>query len=140
MWSLGPGTVDRTVQHASGGRGFFSMETQAIRPPGPVEGLRVTAGTSDALTFEWAPPLDAGSRPVLGYELPWNNMAFDYRHFVVLDERHVQAKIDALACYESQQHRPYVQPEFLRSWARSRGGQIFVDYAEAFDVLRWVMR
>jgi len=77
---------------------------------------------------------------VLGYELPWNNMAFDYRHFVVLEERHVQAKIDALACYESQQHRPYVQPEFLRSWARSRGGQIFVDYAEAFDVLRWVMR
>ena len=30
----------------------------------------------------------------LGYELPWNNLTFDYRHFVVLDERHVQAKVD----------------------------------------------
>ena len=76
---------------------------------------------------------------VLGYELPWNNMAFDYRHFVALQERHVQAKVNALACYESQKHRPYVQEEFLRSWARTRGGQIFVDYAEAYDVLRWVM-
>ncbi len=77
---------------------------------------------------------------VLGYELPWNNMAFDYRHFVVLEERHLATKIAALACYESQKHRSYFQEEFLRSWARTRGGQIFVDYAEAFDVLRWVMR
>ncbi len=76
---------------------------------------------------------------VLGYELPWNNMGFDCRHFVVLQERHVQAKIDALSHYQSQQHRTYFQEEFLRSWARSRGGQIFVDYAETFDVLRWVM-
>jgi N-acetylglucosamine malate deacetylase 1 len=76
---------------------------------------------------------------VLGYELPWNNMGFEYRHFVVLDERHVTAKVNALAKYESQSHRPYFQEEFLRSWARSRGGQIFVDFAEAFDVMRWVM-
>ena len=75
---------------------------------------------------------------VLGYELPWNNLSFDYRHFCVLTREHVQTKIAALRCYQSQQHRPYTQEEFIWSWARTRGGQITVEYAEAFDVLRWV--
>ena len=77
---------------------------------------------------------------VLGYELPWNNLTFDYRHFVVLDERHVQAKVDALRCYASQVDRPYSREDFIWSWARSRGVQIGAAYAEAFDVLRWVRR
>lgn len=76
---------------------------------------------------------------VLGYELPWNNLSFDYRHFVVLREDHVRTKIEALKCYRSQQQRPYSKEDFIWSWARSRGGQISVDYAEAFDVLRWVL-
>ncbi len=75
---------------------------------------------------------------VLGYELPWNNLSFDYRHFCVLTREHVQTKIAALRCYQSQQHRPYTQEEFIWSWTRTRGGQIMVEYAEAFDVLRWV--
>ena len=75
---------------------------------------------------------------VLGYELPWNNLSFDYRHFCVLTREHVQTKIAALRCYQSQQHRPYTQEEFIWSWARTRGGQIMVEYAEAFDVLRWI--
>ena len=76
---------------------------------------------------------------VLGYELPWNNMSFDYRHFIVLNERHVATKIAALKCYQSQQCRHYSKEDFIWSWARSRGGQIAVDFAEAFDVLRWVL-
>ena len=75
---------------------------------------------------------------VLGYELPWNNLSFDYRHFCVLTRAHVQTKVAALRCYQSQQHRPYTQEDFIWSWARTRGGQIMVEYAEAFDVLRWV--
>ena len=75
---------------------------------------------------------------VLGYELPWNNLSFDYRHFCVLTRVHVETKIAALGCYQSQQHRSYTQEEFIWSWARTRGGQIMVEYAEAFDVLRWV--
>ncbi len=75
---------------------------------------------------------------VLGYELPWNNLSFDYRHFCVLTRAHVETKVAALRCYQSQQHRPYTQEDFIWSWARTRGGQIMVEYAEAFDVLRWV--
>ena len=76
---------------------------------------------------------------VLGYELPWNNLSFDYRHFVVLQKRHVQTKVDALRCYQSQQGKPYSEEDFIWGWARSRGGQIAKQYAEAFDVLRWVI-
>ena len=42
---------------------------------------------------------------VLGYELPWNNLSFDYRHFVVLQRRHVETKIEALRCYQPQAHK-----------------------------------
>ena len=76
---------------------------------------------------------------VLAYELPWNNISFDCRHFVALQRRHVATKVEALKCYRSQNSRPYSEEDFIWSWARSRGVQISVAYAEAFDVLRWVM-
>ncbi len=76
---------------------------------------------------------------VLGYELPWNNLSFDYRHFVVLQRRHMETKIEALRCYQSQAHRSYSEEDFIWGWARTRGVQIAAEYAEAFDVLRWVL-
>ena len=76
---------------------------------------------------------------VLGYELPWNNLSFDYRHFVVLQQRHMETKIEALRCYQSQAHRSYSEEDFIWGWARTRGVQIAAEYAEAFDVLRWVL-
>lgn len=76
---------------------------------------------------------------ILGYEQPWNNITFRTEAFVPLEERHVQKKLDALACYETQQYRTYLNPEFIRGLARTRGTQIEEDYAEAFEVVRWVM-
>lgn len=77
---------------------------------------------------------------LLGYEEPWNNVVFETRCFVPLEERHVEKKIEALACYESQQHRAYLDAGFVRALARTRGTQLEGGYAEAFEVLRWVMR
>lgn len=76
---------------------------------------------------------------ILGYEQPWNNITFNTEAFVPLEESHVQKKLDALACYETQQYRRYLNPEFIRGLARTRGTQIEKDYAEAFEVVRWVM-
>jgi LmbE family N-acetylglucosaminyl deacetylase len=75
---------------------------------------------------------------ILGYEEPWNNVVFETRCFIVLRERHVARKIEALHCYRSQMHRSYLDGEFIRSQARMRGTQIEGGYAEAFEVLRWV--
>lgn len=80
------------------------------------------------------------SHTLLGYEEPWNNVVFSTRCFVPLEERHVERKVEALHAYESQKHRSYLDADFVRSLARTRGTQIEGQYAEAFEVLRWVMR
>ena len=76
---------------------------------------------------------------ILGYELPWNNITFHTEAFIELTEDDVIKKIEALKAYESQKHRFYSNPEFIRSWAITRGTQIGVKYAETFEVIRWVI-
>jgi len=77
---------------------------------------------------------------ILGYEEPWNNISFDTVSFIPLKERHVKSKIEALKCYETQKYRSYLNEEFIRGLAKMRGTQIEVDYAEAFEVVRWVIK
>lgn len=77
---------------------------------------------------------------ILGYEEPWNNIVFETRCFIVLQERHVATKVKALRSYKSQGHRSYLDSEFIWSQARMRGTQIEGGYAEAFEVLRWVLK
>lgn len=77
---------------------------------------------------------------LLGYEMPWNNIVFETRCFIPLEKSHVARKIAALGCYHSQAHRAYLSEEFLWSMALTRGTQIEGGYAEAFEVVRWVMR
>src|SRR5438445_3230158 len=75
---------------------------------------------------------------ILGYEIPWNNFDFAYQAYVVLDESHVERKIEALAKYASQQHRRYSDPEYIRNVARTHGINVNRDYAEVFQVYRVV--
>ena len=75
---------------------------------------------------------------LLGYEEPWNNIVFETRCFIPLHERHIERKIEALKCYRSQGHRKYLDAEFIRGLAKTRGTQIEGGYAEAFEVLRWI--
>jgi LmbE family N-acetylglucosaminyl deacetylase len=78
------------------------------------------------------------TRCILGYEMPWNNISFPTNCFFVVEEEHIQKKIDALLCYESQKYRSYINPEFIRALAITRGTQIQVKFAEAFESIRWV--
>jgi N-acetylglucosamine malate deacetylase 1 len=76
---------------------------------------------------------------ILGYELIWNNLTFNTTCFIRLEERHLENKINALKNYKSQKGRDYVSADFVRSLARTRGVQIGAEYAEAFEVIRWVI-
>jgi N-acetylglucosamine malate deacetylase 1 len=76
---------------------------------------------------------------ILGYEIPWNNIEFKTEAFVILSEENVNKKIHALDAYNSQKGRSYANEEFIRSLARTRGVQIGSRYAEAFEVIRWVL-
>lgn len=77
---------------------------------------------------------------ILGYELPWNNLTFNAQSFVFLEEEHINKKIEALKCYQSQLNRIYAKEDFIRSLAVIRGAQIGVKLAEAFEVIRWITR
>ena len=77
---------------------------------------------------------------ILGYEVPWNNITFETSSFVYLEERHIEKKLASLQCYRSQIGRKYANSEYIKGLARTRGVQIGVDYAETFDVKRWIIK
>jgi len=79
------------------------------------------------------------SSTILGYEVPWNNLSFNTTCFARLTEENIQRKIAALKCYESQANRFYSSEQFIKSLAITRGTQIGAQYAETFEVLRWII-
>jgi LmbE family N-acetylglucosaminyl deacetylase len=74
-----------------------------------------------------------------GYELPWNNNKFHHNFFVRLTETEIEKKVNALKEYKSQSHRNYMQEDFIRSLAKVRGVQCNHEYAEAFEMYKWVI-
>jgi LmbE family N-acetylglucosaminyl deacetylase len=76
---------------------------------------------------------------ILCYEEPWNNINFSTDCFIHLDKHHLDRKIEALGCYRSQGDRTYISADSVRSLAVTRGVQIEVGYAEAFEVVRWML-
>ena len=76
---------------------------------------------------------------ILGYELIWNNLSFHTSCFVRLERHHVDKKCHALTAYESQAGKQYMSAEFITAQAKTRGVQIGANFAECFEVLRWVM-
>ena len=125
------------------------------RPPGHPRGDDRAAAASSTPTACFMPALvdlhqdhktiaEEGLRAfkrttVLAYEIPWNNLNFSHQAYVRLEERHVQKKVEALACYASQQHRNYVREDYIRNVALTRGIDIGCDYAEVFEVYRWIL-
>jgi N-acetylglucosamine malate deacetylase 1 len=75
---------------------------------------------------------------ILGYEIPWNNFDFAYQAYVALEQKHLEKKVAALACYASQKHRRYSDPEYIWNVARTHGINVNRDYAEVFEVYRVV--
>lgn len=78
---------------------------------------------------------------IICYELPWNHIAFNTQLFVKVKERHISKKIELLKRYKSQIEldRPYFQEDYIRGWAKMRGVQVKSEFAEAFEVVRWIV-
>ncbi len=76
---------------------------------------------------------------ILCYEEPWNNISFSTNCFVKLEARHLDKKMEALHCYESQAKRTYLTEDGVRALAKTRGIQLEGGYAEAFEVIRWML-
>lgn len=76
---------------------------------------------------------------ILGYELIWNNLSFDTTCFIKLDKKHIERKCASLDSYKSQAGRSYMSRDFIFSLAKTRGTQIGAEYAECYEVVRWVI-
>lgn len=76
---------------------------------------------------------------ILAYEVPWNNLTFENQCFIKLDKKHIEKKTFALDAYNSQKTRFYAKGDFIVSLAKTRGVQVSTEYAEAFEVIRWIM-
>lgn len=77
---------------------------------------------------------------VLGYELPVNAM-MDTRlsAYTALSEVDMQAKQLHAAQFQSQKAKPYMNRDYINGLARVRGVQSGTTFAEAFEVIRWVI-
>ena len=79
-----------------------------------------------------------GDASIWGYEHPWNNVSFTTDVFVKLKPEHLDKKISALREYKSQVHRGYMNERNIRSLVWTRGAQLDVEYAEAFELVRLI--
>jgi N-acetylglucosamine malate deacetylase 1 len=75
---------------------------------------------------------------IWGYEHPWNNLTFTTDVFVKLEPEHLERKIRALKEYKSQNFRGYMDERNLRSLCCTRGSQLDMQYAEAFELVRLI--
>ena len=77
---------------------------------------------------------------IICYELPWNHVTFSNQMFVRLEKSHIQKKLELLSSYKSQiiKNRSYFSEEFIYGLAKMRGVQSNSEYAEAFEIVRWV--
>jgi len=73
------------------------------------------------------------------YEVPLNNLLFNNTAYIEIQQPHLYKKIQALSQYESQQDKNYFHDSYIKSLARVRGAQIGKEYAECFEVKRFVI-
>lgn len=76
---------------------------------------------------------------MLGYEAPWNNYRFETSAFVSVSASDMESKISALSEFETQRDRPYMNRSYQEAQLRFRGVQAGVDFAEAFQMIRWYL-
>lgn len=75
---------------------------------------------------------------ILGYELPWNYTEFSMDVFITLDRESLQAKVDAVNAYKTQKSRTFFSNNIVEDLARVRGKMIEREFAECFELIRWI--
>ncbi len=80
------------------------------------------------------------SATIISYELPWNHLTFNTQLLIRLKREHLVKKYQVLSKYKSQflKHRNYFSEEYIFGIAATRGVQASSDYAEAFEIIRWI--
>ena len=77
---------------------------------------------------------------IISYELPWNHITFSTQMFFKITREQLEMKIEILNEYKSQlaKERSYFSKEFIKGIAVTRGLQVNSEFAEAFEVIKWI--
>ncbi len=79
---------------------------------------------------------------IISYELPWNNLVFQKSCFVKLIKEDIENKWNSLSSYVSQlqMNKPYFSKEYIFAMAKTRGIECNSEYAESFEIIRWIIK
>lgn len=76
---------------------------------------------------------------VLAYEISTSVGNFQPNLYVVVTEEQMNNMVDIIKLYKTQRGQQYMSPELNIGILKHRGGEIGVDYAQAFEVIRVVL-
>jgi len=78
---------------------------------------------------------------IVCYEMPWNSVTFNTQCFSKLTFDQIKKKCKILKNYQSQliKGKSYFSKEYIFGLAKTRGIQCNSEYAEAFEVIRWIL-
>ena len=80
------------------------------------------------------------SSTILGYEFPWNNEVFRSNCFINLAPEHIERKLKAIEFYESQSNKRFFSKKVQYARAMVRALNINTDLAEAFELIKLVIK
>jgi hypothetical protein len=69
--------------------------------------------------------------------VPPNSTSSAYNLVIKLEQRHVNKKLEAAACYASQQGKAYFTPELIVARLRLSGGYNGNEYSETLKIEKW---
>lgn len=78
------------------------------------------------------------STSIYGMDLPWNYFEDSFRCLSKISEKDLEAKIEALKCFKSQNFRDYFKPDYIKNFSSFRGMHFGIQYAEKFEIIRSV--
>lgn len=76
---------------------------------------------------------------ILGYDFPWNMPRSQLGCYIAIEQKHLDKKVASIQKNTSQLFRPQLSVDAVTALATVRGAAIGKQYAEAFEVIRWVM-
>lgn len=76
---------------------------------------------------------------VLSYEISTSVGNFQPSLYKIVTKEQLDNMIDIINIYESQKGQQYMSDDLIRGILKHRGGEIGVDFAQAFEVIRAVL-
>lgn len=75
---------------------------------------------------------------LITYTGDWNSRGKRENYFTTVQPDHIEQKLKALSCYESQHHRDYMHKDYIWANLFNCGVKCGVKYAESFEVINLI--